>query len=97
MGEGFRKGKIPKRFENMSDDKKIIIFDEYIPVYSEEAYVEHILRHNTDLIVTNQKLNKALDKACEVLENDYGRFIVPDDERLFWKAEQWKEWCMKDE
>ena len=64
---------------------------------SDYEYLDKLYEQIDELQSQVVSLNKALDKACEVLENDYGRFIVPDDERLFWKAEQWKEWCMSDE
>ena len=39
-----------------------------------------------------QKLEKALDKACEELY--FGQ--DENDDRNFYSKEQWKEWCMKD-
>lgn len=35
-----------------------------------------------------EKLEKALDEACTILEEESAR------KKSFWKKETWKEWCM---
>lgn len=48
------------------------------------------------LLKDYEKVNKALDKACDRL--DFFDHLYGDDEYEDWKTkEQWKEWCLKDE
>lgn len=42
-------------------------------------------------------LEKALDKACEVLEEVYVPCCDLDARRHNHNKEQWKEWCMNDD
>lgn len=48
--------------------------------------VRHMIQN---LIDENEKLEKALDKACEKLEYENNCLLM--------LAEEWKEWCMKDD
>ena len=64
----------------------------------------HMLYHNwsvfderlCNVIDYSRKLDKALDKACEELEEFDMTFNNADFEDIRTK-EQWKEWCLKDE
>lgn len=49
-----------------------------------------------DLLARINQLEKALDKACQELEDFDMTFNNADFEDVKTK-EQWKEWCMKDE
>lgn len=42
------------------------------------------------------KLEKALDKACSRLE-EMDKALNVYDHLAYWDAEEWKEWCLKDE
>lgn len=76
MMEGFRKGKIPKRFENMSD-KEIMELPHRMYKEISNSIVDDITRkisvyYDTELsamqtIIKIKQLEKALDKACDML------------------------------
>ena len=55
--------------------------------------VEH--QQNELLCKKVNELDKALDRACEMLSM-YDKETAHEDDEVFSK-EQWKEWCMKDE
>ena len=114
MGEGFKKGKIPERFEEKTDEQLAVM--QYIMWNSGKTVVEEIdgkitthLTHYFDdelaavqIIRKIERLEKALDKACEVLENIDNRSAYFESMHSGRKeesmtAEEWKEWCMKDE
>lgn len=42
----------------------------------------------------NEMLERALDKACEELEHEYGQV---HSDMYEWNKKQWKEWCLKDD
>lgn len=46
-----------------------------------------------DLLLRINQLEKALDKACEELEYEYGQV---NSSKYEWNKYQWKEWCLKD-
>lgn len=59
-----------------------------------DSACNHGMKYAEKLQKINDKLEKALDKACELLE-DLSRF-TPKGSILRTK-EKWKEWCLKDE
>lgn len=77
------------------EEKEIEIFKELINKYFElkEKLEKNCLVSNMARDI--EKLEKALDKACDRL--DFFDHLYGDDEYEDWKTkEQWKEWCLKD-
>ena len=103
--KGFRKGKIPERFEGKTDEQLAVM--QYMMWNSGKTVVEEIegqitahVSHYFDdelaavqIIKKIERLEKALDKACEELHCGQDE----NDDRNFYSKEQWKEWCMKDD
>lgn len=44
-----------------------------------------------------ERLEKALDKACEVLEEVYVPYLDSDARKRNETKEQWKKWCLNHE
>lgn len=103
MSNGFRKGKIPQRFDGMTDEQILSM-----PVqYSTESWMEEVdnqivgyINHYFDtefaavqIIKKIERLEKALDKACGLLANKEHYDFV--NEKWIERTKgQWKEWCM---
>lgn len=73
--------------------------DGYEPTMDETINSMRILKQLIDkhfeIIKEKERLEKALDKACDRL--DFFDHLYGDDEYEDWKTkEQWKEWCLKD-
>ena len=102
MSAGFKKGKIPERFEGKTDEQLAVM--QYIMWNPGKIVVEEIegkitahLMHYFDdelaavqIIKKNERIEKALDKACEQLTIE--AFLCHSRSKA-----EWKEWCMKDE
>lgn len=59
------------------------------------ANFDTLVKLYDSLLIEKEKLEKALDKACDRL--DFFDHLYGDDEYEDWKTkEQWKEWCLKD-
>lgn len=105
MSEGFRKGKMPDRFEGKTDENLAVMQSmmwncwETVHEEIEGGIVVH-LKHYYDTEITAaliikriERLEKALDKACQKLYSfDLDTAFVG-----YWDAEAWKEWCMNDD
>lgn len=68
-----------------------------------DSYIEKILKIHAEevniLAMRNNMLEKALDKACELLEDGYG-YEYPHEMYNepfidYMKVEEWKEWLLK--
>lgn len=107
MENGFRKGKIPQRFDGMTDEQILSM-----PVqYSTDSWIEEVdnqivgyINHYFDtelaavqIIKKIERLEKALDKACEVMVNRVNIDSGYGTPTLRFTKEQWKEWCMSDD
>ena len=103
--KGFKKGKIPERFEGKTDEQLAVM--QHIMWNSGKTVVEEIdgkitahVSHYFDeelaavqIIKKIERLEKALEKACGKiawLSDDY------DNVESLYTVEEWKEWCMKD-
>lgn len=79
MSDGFRKGKIPQRFDGMTDEQILSMpvqysTDSWIKEVDDQivAYINHYFDTelaSVQIIKKIERLEKALDKACEILEN----------------------------
>lgn len=113
MEKGFRKGKIPQRFDGMTDEQIMSMSAQY----STDSWIEEVgnqifgyINHYFDtelaavqIIKKIERLEKALDKACdlisEAVNQDCSIFDEVIKENYLWRTErhEWKEWCMKDD
>lgn len=105
----------PKREDYlMSNGNYSFNYTEELEKYCDELeewliYTERVAEVNqesadrTELLeIENEKLNKALDKACEKLAftsnkhiiEELGSFTLGEINRT---KEEWREWCLKDE
>lgn len=67
--------------------------DDYRGHLENNCWVSKHTEYVTDLEKYCDELEKALDKACEELNNGWsGKYW--GNEKTFWSKEQWKEWCM---
>lgn len=72
------------------------LYEEDIIKIINEHFDNNNARTVQNLVSEIDKLEKALDKACDRL--DFFDHLYGDDEYEDWKTkEQWKEWCMKDD
>ena len=60
-------------------------------------YLDRLYEQIDELQSQVASLNRALDKACEVMTNRVNIDSGDGTPTLHFTKEQWKEWCMKDE
>ena len=101
MSDGFRKGKLPKRFDEATyeaiSNLPITTYFKMIEAEAEADIVHKVnCYYDTDLAAAQiikriERLEKALDKACETLE-----FLTSDSDKSM-TSEQYKAVLMNNE
>ena len=104
MSNGFRKGKIPQRFDGMTDEQILSMPVQYSTDFLTKKVDDQIVAYiNTyfdtefaavKIIKKIELLEKALDKSCGLLANKEHYDFV--NEKWIERTKgQWKEWCME--
>lgn len=76
---------------SVSDEQLFNVIEKIKTLQNEVDYYKHEYYSECD---KNEMLERALDKACEELEHEFGQV---HSDMYEWSKKQWKEWCLKDD